>query len=602
MLKRLPIQALCTALLVTVGAASGHAEVTHALSMYGDVKYPKGFHHFDYVNPEAPKGGELKLSATGSFDSFNPFISKGDPAAGLAMLGNSYIWDSLTARSLDEPFTEYGLLAERMDVAADRSAVTFFLRKQARFADGQPVTAQDVAWTFTTLKEKGAPFFSYYYGSVKEVKVIDTHTVRFTFTEARNRELPLIIGQLPVLPKHHYEKSGFDKADLTRPLGSGPYRIASFTPGKSVVYERRDDYWGKDLAVNRGHYNFDRVSYEYYLDETVILEAFKGGNFDIRVENSAKNWATAYDSPALRSGKIVKKEIQHERPAGMQGFAFNLRKPIFQDRVLRQAMTLALDFEWSNKNLFFDQYTRTRSYFQNSEMAATGLPDAAELKILAPYRDKLPKEVFEQAYQPPSTAGPGGIRGNLRNAQKMLLDAGYRIENNQLLTPSGEPVKFEILLGSALFERVVLPMTRNLQILGIKTTVRTVDSNQYIERLRKFDYDMIVATFPQSSSPGNEQRDFWSSQAAARHDSRNLVGIADPVVDALVELIIQADSREELIVRCRALDRVLQWGHYVIPNWHINRDRVAYANTLAHPETFPPSGFAKDLWWSRNAD
>ena len=602
MLNLSPLRTLFAAAALCCATTTASAETTHALSMYGDVKYPKDFTHFDYVNPQAPKGGELKLSALGSFDSFNPFISKGDAAAGLSYLGNSYVWDSLTVRSLDEPFTEYGLLAERMDVADDRSAVTFFLRKQATFSDGKPVTAEDVAWTFTTLKEKGAPFFGYYYGSVKNVKVIDKHTVRFTFSEAKNRELPLIIGQLPVLPKHHFEKAGFDKADLTLPVGSGPYRVADFSPGKRVVYERRADYWGKDLPVNRGHYNFNRIVFEYYLDDTVVLEAFKGGNYDFRQENSAKNWATAYDSPALRSGKIIKEEISHELPAGMQGFAFNLRKPMFQSAVLREAMTLALDFEWSNKNLFFGQYTRTRSYFQNSDMAATGLPSEAELKILNRYRDKLPNEVFEKAYQPPTTDSPAGIRGNLRNAQKMLLDAGYTIRNSQLYTPPGEPVKFEILLGSALFERVVLPLTRNLKTLGIDASVRTVDSNQYLERVRKFDYDMIVATFPQSSSPGNEQRDFWSSEAATRPDSRNLVGISNPVINELVELVIQADSREELIIRCRALDRVLQWGHYVIPNWHIDRYRLAYRSSLAHPENFPPYGLSLDFWWSRKTD
>lgn len=579
---------------------SHSAPKSHALSMYGDVKYPANFPHFDYVNPNAPKGGTLRSATIGSFDSFNPFISKGAPAAGLAYLGSSYIWDSLTVQSLDEPFTEYGLIAEKMAVAADQSAVTFYLRKQARFADGKPVTAEDVLYSFNTLKKNGRPFYSYYYGSVSKAEIIDTHTIKFSFTEKQNRELPLIIGQLPVIPKHYYESGLFQKADFSLPLGSGPYEIKEFKPGKRISYALRDDYWAKDLGVNKGQHNFANVTYEYFLDDTVSLEAFKGGSYDIRVESSAKNWATAYDSPALRAGKILKKEIPNKQPAGMQGFAFNLRKPILQDQVLRKAMTLALDFEWSNTNLFYGQYTRTRSYFDNSELAATELPDKAELAILNQWKGQLPEEVFTHVYQPPRTDTASGIRGNLRNAQKMLSAAGYSIKDNQLYTPSGEAVKIEILLSTPIFERVVLPFTRNLKILGVEATVRTVDSNQYIERLRKFDYDLIVATFGQSNSPGNEQRDYWSSDAAERTDSRNLIGIKDPVIDQLVELVIQAGTREELITRCRALDRALQWNNFVIPNWHIDRYRLAYSNALRHPETLPPFGLSFDFWWSDN--
>ncbi|MDF1780483.1 MAG: extracellular solute-binding protein [Alcanivoracaceae bacterium] len=587
--------------LAFLTSANVFAAGTHAISIFGDVKYPADFKHFDYVNPNAPKGGELKLSALGSFDTFNPFLSKGDAAAGLSYLGNSYLWDSLTVQSLDEPFSEYGLIAERMDIAKDGSAVTFYLRKEATFADGQPVTSEDVRYTFDTLKEKGRPFYDYYYGSITSAVAIDKHTIKFTFSENTNRELPLIIGQLPILPKHYFDKAGFEKADLSIPMGSGPYKIASFKAGKSVTYELRDDYWGKDLAVNRGQHNFKKITYEYFLDDTVSLEAFKSGVYDFRAENTAKNWATAYDSPALKAGKIIQEEIKHNLPAGMQGMAFNIRKPIFQDRTLREAMILALDFEWSNKNLFYDQYTRTRSYFQNSEMAATGTPSKAELAILNKWRDKLPEEVFTKEYQPPKTSTASGIRGNLRTAQQMLNAAGYTVKDNQLYNPAGEPIKFEILLGSSAFERIVLPLTRNFKVLGINATVRTVDSNQYLERMRKFDYDMVVATFGQSNSPGNEQRDFWSSAAASRNDSRNVIGIEDPIIDELVEILIQADSREDLVTACRALDRVLQWNYYLIPNWHIDKFRVAYRNNLAHPATLPPYGISLDTWWSRNA-
>ena len=577
------------------------ADATHALSMYGDVKYPADFKHFDYVNPNAPKGGELKLSSIGTYDNFNPFISKSVAAAGLPYLGNGFIWDTLTIQSLDEPFTEYGLLAEKIEVSKDRSTVTFTLRKEARFADGKPVTAEDVRWTFETLKEKGRPFYSYYYGSVPKAEVLDKHRIRFTLSDPNNRELPLILGQLPVLPKHYFASHDFSSALLEKPLGSGPYRVSSFSFGKRVVYERRADYWAKDLPVNLGQYNFDKISYEYFLDETVSLEAFKGGAYDFRSENSAKNWATGYQSPALTRGDFLMRDFLNHQPAGMQGFGFNLRKPLLQDKTLRRAMILALDFEWSNQNLFFGQYSRTRSYFQNSDMEARGLPEGEELKLLSRWKDKLPEEVFSQSYQPPTTAGAAGIRGNLRKAQKLLVDAGYTIRNNQLYTPNGTEVKLEMLLGSALFERVVLPYKRNLKVLGIDLAVRTVDTNQYIERLRKFNYDMIVAGFPQSSSPGNEQRDYWSSSAADNSDSRNYLGIKDPVIDELVELIISAESRDQLVTRCRALDRVLQWGYYVVPNWYTNKYRIAYSKSLAHPE-IPPYGFSIDIWWSKDAD
>jgi microcin C transport system substrate-binding protein len=589
---------LAALLAVTTLTQAGAAERFHALSMYGDVKYPSGFTHFDYVNPDAPRGGDLKLFQPGSFDSLHPFISKGIPAAGLT----DYIWDTLTVRSLDEPFTEYGLLAESMEMPKDRSWIVFTLREQARFADGAPVTAADVVFTFNALVEKGAPFFAAYYGSVANVEALDKRRVKFTFSEQNNRELPLIIGQLPVLPAHVWKDRDFSRSSLDKPLGSGPYRVAEVKPGKRIVYQRRDDYWARDLPVNRGRFNFASVSFEYFLDESVALEAFKGGAYDFRRENSAKNWATAYESPALRSGRITKEEIANRQPAGMQGFVYNLRRPLFQDKVLREALAYAMDFEWSNQNLFYGQYTRTRSYFQNSEMAATGLPDEDELALLAPYRDQLPEAVFTQAYQPPVTDGSGNPRRNLRKAQQMLKDAGYKVVDNQLMTPDGKPVSFEIMLRSRLFERVVLPFTRNLKILGVHADVRTVDGNQYIDRIRQFDYDMIVFTFPQSLSPGNEQRDFWTSAAADKSDSRNVAGIKDPVVDALVEKVIAADSRQQLITATRALDRVLQWGHYVIPHWHIDRYRVAYDSDLAHPEPLPSLVFDIDIWWRQEKD
>ncbi len=590
MLKSLLLAPLLLIAVTTAQASSAR----HAIAMHGTPKYDASFRHFDYVNPDAPKGGTLRRHVIGTFDSFNPYIPKGNAAA-----GTGYLYDTLTTASQDEPFTQYGLLARSIELADDRSHVTYRLRAEARFADGKAVTAEDVAFSFELLTTKGSPGYAYYYADVEKAEAIDRLTVRFHFRSTENKELPLIVGQLPVLPKHYWQDREFGKPSLDKPLGSGPYQIASVQPGRRVVYQRRDDYWGKDLPVNLGQYNFDQLSFEYFLDETVSLEAFKGGAYDWRLENSAKDWATGYASPALTKKEIILEEIRHQLPVGMQAFVMNQRRALFQNRSLREAIGLALDFEWSNQNLFQSQYVRTRSFFQNSEMAATGLPSAAELKILEPFRKQLPKEVFSREYQPPKTDGSGRPRENLQRAQQLLRDAGYTLKQNQLFTAKGEPVKFEILLNSPAFERIALPFSRNLKALGIDASVRRIDPNQYVERVRKFDYDVIIGGFPQSLSPGNEQRDFWHSTAADTPDSRNLIGLRDPVVDALVELIINAPTREDLIIRCRALDRVLQWGHHVVPNWHIDRFRVAYRHTLAHPEVTPPYGLPLDAWWQK---
>lgn len=592
--QRISLVAACAFLLLATGA---QAAPVHGLAMHGEPAYPADFTHFDYVNPDAPKGGTLRLHSLGGFDSFNPFIARGDAAAGIS----AYVYDTLMVSSDDEPFTQYGLLAEKVEVPGDRSWIVFHLRAAARFADGEPVRADDVVTTFNQLVEKGAPFWSYYYHDVEKVEALDPLRVKFTFRPGDNRELALIIGQMPVLPAHVWQEQDFTRATLQPPLGSGPYRVADFKAGKQVVYQRRADYWGQDLPVNRGRFNFDRIVYDYYLDETVALEAFKGGRYDFRLESSAKNWATGYQGPALQRGEIVLEEIPHRLPAGMQGFVYNLRKPLFQDRTLRAALAYALDFEWSNKHLFHDQYTRTESFFQNSELAATGMPSKAELALLEPYRDRLPPEVFGPALLPPRSEGTGVPRQNLNTARKMLAEAGYRVVDGQLYTPDERPVRFEILLAGPLFERVVLPFARNLKVLGVQAEVVKVDQPQYLERVRKFDFDMVVGLFPQSNSPGNEQRDFFSSDAAEREGSRNLAGIRDPVVDDLIDRIIGARTRDELIVACRALDRVLRAGHYVIPHWSVDRFRVAYRTTLAHPDDPPPYGLPLDTWWSRAA-
>lgn len=567
----------------------------HGIAMHGDLKYQPGFSHFNYVVPNAPKGGEVRLSSLGSFDTFNGFIIKGEPAAGLGL-----IYDTLTVQSLDEPFSEYCLLCETIEMSEDRSWVAFTLRPQARWHDGKPVTADDVIWTFNTLRSKGDPFYRFYYGSVSEVRKTGPRTVRFDFERGENRELPLIIGQLTVLPKHYWEGREFDATTLNPPLGSGPYRIETHEPGRSITYVRDPDYWGANLPQRRGFFNFDRIRYDYYRDATVAIEAFKSGSIDFREENSSRHWATTYNIPAVTDGQMVKEELPHRLSTGMQGFVFNTRRSLFENRLVRRALAYAFDFEWSNKTLFFGQYTRTRSFFENSELAARGLPQGEERQILAKHRSRLPAEVFTAEYNPPSTDGSGNNREQLREALNILRQAGWDInaETRKLANKkTGQEMKFEILLVSPLFERIVLPFQKNLARLGIDVSVRTVDSAQYIERLNNFDFDMIVFTWGQSLSPGNEQRNFWGSSAAERPGSRNLAGVKDRVVDDLIELVISARTRQSLVQRTRALDRVLQWQHIVIPQWHIPYDRVVYWNRFSRPAVIPDSGYSFLTWW-----
>ncbi len=589
--------ALTTVMLSATLAAGAAAQTTraHGIAMHGDLKYPATFRAFAYVNPAAPKGGIVRLDAIGSFDSFNGFIIKGQPAISLGL-----IYDSLMVSSLDEPFSEYCLLCETVEVPGDRSWVAFTLRANAKWHDGQPVTVDDVIWTFNTLRDKGDPFYRFYYANVAKVERTGERSVKFTFERGENRELPLIIGQLPVLPKHYWADRDFESTTLEPPLGSGPYRIDSFEPGRSITYARVRDYWGARLPVNTGIYNFDIVRYDYYRDSTVAIEAFKSGAIDYRDENSSRHWATSYNIPAVRDGRIKKETLPHGRSAGMQGFVYNMRRPIFQDRMVRRALAYAFDFEWSNKTLFYGQYTRTRSFFQNSELAATGVPQGREREILSKFSRRLPPEVFTTEYNPPRTDGTGNNRAQLRQALEILKQAGWDInEETRKLThkKTGKEMKFEVLLVSPLFERVVLPMKKNLARLGIEITVRTVDSAQYQERLNTFDFDMIVTTWGQSLSPGNEQRNYWGSDAADRPGSRNYSGIKDPVVDELIELVVSAPTRAELVYRTRALDRVLQWQHIVIPQLHIPYDRVLYWNKFTRPEIIPTQGVSLFTWW-----
>ncbi|WP_448204105.1 extracellular solute-binding protein [Azospirillum sp. sgz302134] len=566
----------------------------HAVTGHGTPKYGPDFKHFDYVNPDAPKGGEVKLATYGSFDSLHPFILRGSPAGGASLP-----FETLTVGSSDEVLTQYGLLAETITVADDRSWVAFTLRPQARFHDGTPVTADDVIWSFETLRDKGHPVYRSYYADVTKAEKTGERTVRFTFRNGDNPELPVIIGQLPVLPKHAFDGKDFASTTLEPIVGSGPYKVAEVQPGRSVVYQRVTDWWGKDLPVNRGRYNFDRIRFDYYRDLDVAFEAFKAGAVDVRQEHSSKNWVTGYDVPAVRDGHIVREEIKHQDPQGMQGFVFNSRRPIFADRRVREALNYLFDYEWTRANLSYGLFQRSKSFFSNSELAATGLPSPEEAKLLEPFKGKVPEEVFTKPFEPPKTDGSGNIRQNLRTALGLLKEAGWELKGNKLVNAkTGEPMRFEVLLVQADMERIVQPFVRNLERAGIGAGIRVVDTAQYQNRLDQFDFDMIVQRMPQSLSPGNEQRDYWQSAKADQPGSRNLAGIKDPVVDALIDRLIQAPDRDGLVTASRALDRVLLWGWYVIPHWHDDVRRVAYWNRFSHPAVAPKYGFAfVDTWW-----
>ncbi len=588
---------LFMACLLTLGSGLAFAQEeprpAHGVAMHGDLKYGPDFTHFDYADPNAIKGGTVTFASIGTFDSLNPYILKGVPAAGLSL-----VFRSLTTQSEDEPFSEYGDIAQSIIMPEDRSWVAFDLRPEARWQDGEPITVEDVIFSLDILKSKGHPFYRAYYKNVVKAEKVGERRVKFTFEGGLNRELPLIVGQLPILPKHYFESRDFARATLDPPVGSGPYRIKKVDPGRTIVYERVEDWWGADIPVNKGRFNYDEVRYEYYRDSDVALEAFKAGRYDIRIENTAKLWATGYDSPALRKGWIKKAEIPFEGSAGMQGFVFNTRRSIFKDPRVRRALAYAFDFEWTNKTLFYGAYVRTESYFANTELAARGLPGPKELELLEPFRDKLPPEVFTEEYHAPKTDGSGNIRKNLRIALKMLREAGWRVKNGVLTNEeTGEEMRFEILLVSPAFERIAGPFVKNLKRLGIEARIRTVDTSQYQNRLDNFDFDMIVAVWGQSLSPGNEQRNYWSCEAAKTPGSRNYAGICDPVVDYLIGKIIEAPTREDLVAATRALDRVLLWGHYVIPHWHTRVIRVAYWDKFGRPAITPRYGLDLFAWW-----
>jgi microcin C transport system substrate-binding protein len=571
-------------------AAAGTPTRTYGIALVGEPKLPAGFAHFPYANPDAPKGGEAVLAAVGSFDSFNPFILRGTSGP----VGD--VWDTLTRASSDEPETGYAHLAHTMEVGGDHTYVAFELRPEARFHDGAPVTAEDVAWTFATLRDKGRPFFRQYYADVAGVTTEGPHRVVFHFKTAGNRELPEILGQLAVLPKHWWDGRDFTAPLTDPPLGSGPYKVARFEFGRTLVLERVADYWGADVPTAKGLHNFD-IRTEYFRDSAVALQAFKAGQVDFRHETSSKVWATEYEFPAVQKGLVKKRAFSRRLPTGMQCFVMNTRRKVFADSRVRHAMTYAFDFEWENKNLFFGLYTRTDSFFSDSDFASSGLPGAAELALLEPFRDKLPHEVFDSEFKLPVTDGSGNNRDGLKRALGLLREAGWDEQERKLVDASGTQMSFEILLDAPAYERITLPYVQWLQRLGIAVTVRTVDPAQYEHLTDAFDFDMTMNTFAESDSPGNEQSNFWTSESAKQEGSDNLAGVADPVVDALVAKIVSARARDELIVACRALDRVLLWSWYAVPHWHINSSWTAWWDRFGFDDVPIRAGVDFNAWW-----
>ena len=571
--------------------------VSHAIAMHGEPKYKKDFKHVNYVNPNAFKGGEIVFSSIGTYDTFNPFTLKGTAADGI---GN--LFETLTTSSGDEAFTEYGLLAKSIEWPDDRSWVAFNLRKEAKWHDGKNVTPEDVIWTFNTLMEKGHPFYKYYYGDVLEVVKENDLKVRFNFKGKTNKELPLIVGQLPVLPKHYWEDKNFEETTLDIPIGSGPYKINTFDAGRTVTYELDKNYWGFNIPIKKGTENFGVIKYEYYKDRGIEREAFKAGEVDFFSENSSKEWATSYEIPAVHNNIIIKELIEHENPQGMQAFVFNIRKNIFKDKRVREALSYAFDFEWTNANLFYGAYKRTNSFFENSELASSGIPQGKESRILKELSSEnyifIPKDIYLKEFNPPKTDGSGFIRKELSKAKFLLNEAGWELKERKLTNKqTGQHFEFEILLVSPAFERIVLPFKDNLEKLGISVNVRTTDSSQYQQRLETFDFDMVVSSFRQSLSPGNEQRNFWGSNAADTNGSRNIIGIKNPAIDKLIEKVISAEDRKNLITVTRALDRTLLWNHYVIPQWHISAYRVLYWDIFGKPKIRPKYALGTNTWW-----
>ncbi|MDU1797296.1 MAG: extracellular solute-binding protein, partial [Pseudomonas aeruginosa] len=580
-------------------ASLARSEPRHAITLYDEpAKYPPGFQHFDFVDPQAPKGGSLRRMESGSFDTLNPFANRGTP---ISMTQAALIYETLGFQSLDEPFTEYGYLARYIEKAPDNSWVRFHIDPRARFSDGVAVTAEDVKFSFDSLVEQGSPFWRAYYKEVREPVVEDRLRIRFDFRHAGNRELPLVLAQLYVLPRHWWQGRDFNRSSMQPPLGSGPYRLEKAEAGRSVSYRRNPDWWARDLPVGRGLYNFERIRFDYYRDSGVALQAFKAGQADINVETSVKAWSSGYDSPALRDGRLRQESFPYPYPASLQGLVFNLRRPLFEDRRVRQALSLLFDFEWTNRALFSNSYLRSRSYYPNSEFAASGVPEGQEWLYLSPYRKQLPAQLFKQPFSLPTTEGRGIPRETLRHALGLLADAGWKLSGDRLLNKKGEPLRFEILLVNPSLERILQPYRENLASIGIDARLRTVDRAQYKQRLDQFDYDMILMTLPQTLSPGLEQWQYFHSSQVKVKGSKNYAGIANPVVDAMLNRLLGAHSRDEQVAAARALDRTLLWQYYSIPNWYLNSHRLAYRNRFAFVAT-PPYTLGLRAWWQKNLE
>ena len=622
MILRASVRIAVALVAVFIAGGVASAEPRHGLSIFGELKYPANFKHFDYVNPDAPKGGRIVTMGTGgadTYDSFNAYILKGDKAQGLA-----FLFDSLMARANDEPDAMYGLVAKTADVAGDGMSVTFKLRPEAKFSDESQMTANDAVASFTLLKEKGGPEFTLALRDVDAAEALDAETIKYTFKGELTRDLPQIVAELPVLSKAYYGTEKFEETTLKPPLGSGPYKIKDFKPGTYITYTRREDYWAKDLPVNRGRFNFGEIRFDYYRDRNVELEAIKSGQMDFREEFTSVNWATGYDIPAVKDGRLIKDILPDERPSGAQGYFLNTRREKFQDIRVRHALDLAFDFEWSNKKLFYGLYKRTTSFFENSDMMSSGKPPPEELELLAPFKDKLAPAVFEGPYLPPVTDGSGNNRDGLKQARDLLFAAGWKVSSEQYIDPDcgmvckvmtavglkakpsrvvarnakGETLDLEILLFEPMFERISGPYVDNLKRIGVNATIRMVDPAQYERRMKAFDFDLASQRYSLRLTPGIELKNYWGSDAAKMDGSFNLSGISDPVVDALVDKVMAAKSRADLVTSTRAIDRVLRTGHYWVPHWYKASHTVAYWNKFSRPAVKPKyDPGVLDTWW-----
>jgi len=577
--------------------SSAFAAPSHCLTLYGECKYKADFKHFDYVNPNAPKGGAVKLAETGSFDNLNQFILKGVKAPGITM-----IFDSLMVASQDEPQSMYGLIASAVDISGDNSSAEFTLRKEAKFHDGTPITPDDVVFTFTILREKGDPTYKMLFAPVVKVEKTAPDKVKFTFNETKNKELPMLVASVPIISKAYYAKVDFEKTTLESPLSNGSYKVESVEQGKNIIYKRAADYWAKDLPVSRGQYNFDTIRYDMYRDENVTLEALKSGNYDFRREYIARNWATAYDVLAVKDGRIIKREIPDNTPQGMQAFIFNTRQTKFADRRVREAIGLTLDYEWINKTIFYGAYTRNKSFFENTDFQSNSIPEGKELALLEKFKDELPPALFTQPFANPVTDGSGNPRENLLKAQKLLEEAGWTVKDGKRVNAKGEQLSLEFLLRQPTMERVAAPMRKNLERLGIASSIRMVDDAQYQKRTDEGDFDMVSVWINRGVFfPGNEQMSYWHSSQADVKGSNNLAGFKSKAVDGVLDELLKAHDKDSLVAAGRALDRALLWENVVIPHWHSGSFRVAYWDKFGIPETLPKYNLGFQAWWVKES-